>query len=68
MKFRNWIKQQGGPKPLALRMGINKQTIYSWLYRQSSPRIEHMKTLVAAGQGAFGYDDIIKETTKRSDR
>lgn len=62
MKFRKWVKAQGGPKGLGLAMGISQFTIYKWFQRGSTPEAQLMIELVKRGRGAFDYKDIVFET------
>lgn len=64
MKFRNWIKTQGGPVPVARSLGTESPTVYAWLSGVSTPSAVTMQRLVKMGKGAFDYGDIINETCK----
>lgn len=65
MKFRKWIETQGGPIKVGRLVGLNKYTIYAWLYRGISPTAKNMIKLVKLGKGAFDYEDIVLETQNK---
>jgi DNA-binding transcriptional regulator YdaS (Cro superfamily) len=65
MKFKNWVKAQGGATKLAARLGIETPTVNHWLWGNCSPRPKMMQRLVKLGKGAFSYDDLINETQKK---
>lgn len=64
MKFKKWIRAQGGSKVLARRLGFESPTINHWINGTSTPKALVMQKLVRMGKGAFNYDDIINETKK----
>lgn len=65
MKFINWIDAQGGPTPLAAKLGIDSMTVRHWILGNATPKALVMQRLVKMGKGAFGYDDIINVTSKK---
>ena len=68
MKFRNWVESQGGAKAVGKLLGISRPRVNHWLYRNNAPKLVILQKLVKLGKGAFDYDDVIKETTKKGVR
>jgi hypothetical protein len=66
MKFKKWIKDQGGPRAIARLLETESPTVYAWLSGAATPNALTMQKLVKLGRGAFDYDDIINDTKRKS--
>lgn len=64
MKFKKWVKAQGGPRKVAQKLGIATPVVNHWLWGNATPKVLMLQKLVKIGKGAFDYDDVINETKK----
>lgn len=64
MKFKKWIEAQGGPRVLALKLGVESPTVNHWLKSRATPKALVMLKLMKLGKGAFTFEDMIQETKK----
>lgn len=62
MTFHKWIKSQGGPTPVAQKLGITSACVRYWLRRDATPRLRVMKKIVKLSKGQVTLDTIVRET------
>lgn len=55
-KFHEWIKKRG-PENIALRVGVDRSTVYRWL-RGSVPKPDHLAVLLRLARGKFKLSDV----------
>lgn len=65
MKFKKWVQAQGGSIAISKMLGISRPRVNHWLYGNNGPKAVLLQKLVQLGKGAFNYDDVINETTKK---
>lgn len=65
MKFQTWVKEQGGPNELAVKLGTSPQRVTHWLNRVATPRPPMLVRLVVMSRGKLTYSEIIKSTSKK---
>lgn len=62
MRFFSWIDRVGGPRAVARLLNTESPTVRAWMRGDATPKALIMQQLVAFGEGAFDYEDIINET------
>lgn len=59
-KFQKLVKNNGGVKEIAHKLGVSHFAIYRWLDGSRKPKSDNIVKLIALSRGSFKFEDAIK--------